>query len=212
MHKFSEILQNSFSESERLLMEKFTSNEHGDDAASILANLSADQNLVDTLATMPLQDCNCYVGNFMRTEIGLEPLNPVLAFDVSKHDAANSAPALDVLKRFKEDVQAYANSANTLALTKISKLLDRDIRLYFEGDPSSEAILKEAHEIVKLLTLKLQQIKEADSRMIQDAVPLINKAANWVSVSQYEDSRIKMIKTKFLMNRLVTYYFLMILF
>lgn len=206
--KFAAIIDKSLYASERVLFEKYQSNEHGDDISGLLDNLSADQSLIDTLAKMPLQDCSAYVGNFLRTDIGLEPVNAVLAFDVSSHEAANSAPALSVLNRFKEDVEAYATSANTLELTKIAKLLDKDIKLYFEGDPAAEIILNEALSIVKLLALKLQQMKDADSRMIQDVVPLINKAANWISMSEYEDPNIKMAKRKFLLNRLVIFYFI----
>jgi hypothetical protein len=203
--KFAAIVDNSLYSSEKELLEKFQSNQHGDDINGILDNLSADQSLIDTLAKMPLQDCSAYIGNFLRTDIGLEPVNAVLAFDVSSHEAANSAPALSVLNRFKEDVQAYATNANTLELTKIAKLLDKDIKLYFEGDPASEIILNEALTIVQLLALKLQQMKDADSRMIQDVVPLMNKVANWISMSEYEEPNMKMAKKKFLLNRLVIF-------
>jgi hypothetical protein len=42
--------------------------------------------------------------------------------------------------------------------------------------------------------------------MIQDVIPLIEKASNWITVSKYEDPELRMIKTKFLLGRLVIYY------
>ena len=50
---------------------------------------------------------------------------------------------------------------------KITKLLDADITKYFQGDEQAESTLQEALNVVKSLSLKLHQLRDADTRMVQ---------------------------------------------
>ena len=84
---------------------------------------------------------------------------------------------------------------------KITKLLDDDTKKYFDGDEEAKATLMEALDIVKALSLKLQQLRDADMRMVQDAIPLLQKAANWVSIDPLDSLETKKAKMKFLLNR-----------
>lgn len=166
--------------------------------------MAVDQRLLETLSLMPLKDCESFACNISRTDLGLDPVNPVLAFDVSQHQAANTAPAISVLTRFKDDVLAYAENANTEGVMKVTKLLDKDIFRYFAGDESAGEVLKEASDIVKSLRLMLEVLQDADTKMVQDTIPLLHKAANWVSLdpSAKEGADVHRIaKTRFLMNR-----------
>ena len=128
-------------------------------------------------------------------------VNPDLAFDVSQHEAAKTAPAVSVLKRFREDVAAYAEAANQVPIAKIVRLSDTDIAQYFEGDKAAEETLREAQLGIRQLMSRLQAIKDSDAAMVQDTIPMLERAANWV---QREDSNVasKNSKTRFLLSRI----------
>jgi hypothetical protein len=125
-----------------------------------------------------------------REELGMKAVNPDLAFDVSKHEAAQTAPAVSVLTRFKDDVAAYAEFANTAKVVKVLNLSDSDVNNFFAADADGEASSKESKEAeqrlaqalvgVKQLIRKLYEIRDADARMVQDTIPMLECAANWV--------------------------------
>ena len=165
-------------------LQEFQNNAPGANLGSVLDNMSADSELVQTLATKPLKCCSDYVTSFSRMDLGMEEINPVLAFDVSSHDAANTAPAVSVLQRFKDDVEAYANEANTQEILRITKLFDADISAYFNGVDGSEHKLREALEFTKTLFAKLREIRDADATMVQDTMPLLQRAVNSVDVNE----------------------------
>jgi hypothetical protein len=112
-----------------------------------------------------------------------------------------------VLNRFKDDVAAYANAANTESIIKISKLLDQDVLNYFKGDENAQIHLQQALDNLNLLSLKIQQLKDSDLRMVQDTIPLLHKAANWVYIHEADSAELKQKKTRFIMNKMVNYYF-----
>jgi hypothetical protein len=102
----------------------------------------------------------------------MKEVNPDLAFDVSKHEAAQTAPAASVLNRFKDDVTAFASSANTAKVSKVLHLSDLDVANFF--DPSvaetdkaqAENNLSQALAGVRQLIRKLYEIRDADAQMV----------------------------------------------
>lgn len=150
-----------------------------------------------------------------RTELGLKPINPELAFDVSKHEAAQTAPAASVLKRFKDDVNAFASSANTAKVPKMQHLSDLDIANFFDPSVSeadkatAEANLSQALAGVRQLIRKLYELRDADAQMVQDTIPMLESAANWVpgdkvssAGSTGSTTELPSSKTRFLLNRI----------
>ena len=169
---------------ELLALQRFHSNAPGDNLLEILRNMVSSPEMIEQLAFQPLQACNSYVVRLTRGELGVPDVNPELAFDVSKHEHAQTAPAASVLNRFRDDVAAYAEHANTAKASKVVHLSDRDIAAFFErGDPQAEQTLRRALTRVQHLVIKLQQLRDADALMVQDTIPLLERAANFVPVS-----------------------------
>lgn len=139
----------------------------------------------------------------------MKPVNPDLAFDVNKHEAAQTAPAVSVLNRFKDDVTAYATYANTAKVVKVVHLSDRDIHAYFDAAAddatraTAENSLTQALTGVRQLIAKLYEIRDKDAQMVQDTIPMIECAANWVpSKGEQSSSTASAAKTRFLLNRI----------
>jgi hypothetical protein len=146
----------------------------------------------------------------------MKEVNPDLAFDVSKHEAAQTAPAASVLNRFKDDVTAFASSANTAKVSKVLHLSDLDVANFF--DPSvaetdkaqAENNLSQALAGVRQLIRKLYEIRDADAQMVQDTIPMLESAANWVPAEKSAAptggtttvSSLSSAKTRFLLNRI----------
>jgi len=193
--------------SEKTLLEKYRSNSPNENLEEILSNISADSKLIQNLTHKPLNECENMISCLSRNDLGLSNINPILSFDVTRHEAANTAPAISVLNRFKDDVAAYANAANTESIIKISKLLDQDVLNYFKGDENAQIHLQQALDNLNLLSLKIQQLKDSDLRMVQDTIPLLHKAANWVYIHEADSAELKQKKTRFIMNKMVNYYF-----
>ena len=133
---------------------------------SILANIATSSTQADVLASMPLKDCESFVAALKRRELGEVEVDGRLAFDVSNHEAAQTVPALDVLNRFKEDVQAYASFANETPLLKFIGLSDDVINRFFAGDVTAEASLSQALASARQLMVKLQQMRDSDAKMV----------------------------------------------
>lgn len=188
-------------EAAKLQKFKSHSSAEGEALNTILANISTTDELATTLATMPLKPCEEFVTKLTRAELGVPLVNSRLAFDVSNHDAANTVPAKEVIKRFEGDVKDYADEANSIAVTKITKLSDQNIHDYFAGSADAERVLTEALAGVKMLMTRLQEIRDADVKMVQDAIPLIEKAANWVTRDVKDTDHVKSAKVRFLLNR-----------
>ena len=131
----------------------------------------------------------------------MKPIHPSLSFDVSTHESANTAVAASVISRIREDVIAYANHANTSKVPKIENLSDIDVKNYFEGDVSAEEILKSALLNVKELLKCLYDLRDCDARMLEDTIPLLEKAANFVDLDDDDESE-KDKKVKFILKRL----------
>lgn len=205
--EFQTIVKNNFTMQEMLDLQRFLSDSPGDNVGEILKNLTATGKQVDILAKQPLQDCNPYVSKMSRTELGLANLNPELPFDVTRHEHAQTAPAISVLARFKDDIAAYANETNSSASPKITHLSDKEIVDYFNGDKKAEKTLREALIGVKELQRKLELVKEMDTSMVTDALPMLERAANWIKLKKDtdepddEDKTVVAAKTRFILNR-----------
>ena len=165
-----------------------------------------------------------YYCSLARSELGMKSVNPELAFDINKHEAAQTAPAVSVLTRFQEDVAAYATYTNTAKVSKIVNLSDKDVHAFFHIQSTdtgstanstahtiAETKLTEALNGVRQLIHKLYEIRDADARMVQDTIPMLECAANWVppekattSTGSNEVSKpaTSFSKTRFLLNRI----------
>ena len=160
-----------------------------------------------------------------RSELGMKSVNPELAFDINKHEAAQTAPAVSVLTRFQEDVSAYATYTNTAKVSKIVNLSDKDVHAFFHIQSTdstahtiAETKLTEALHGVRQLIHKLYEIRDADARMVQDTIPMLECAANWVPPEKATTSTVSVgtssgssevskpatsfSKTRFLLNRI----------
>jgi hypothetical protein len=100
-------------------------------------------------------------------------------------------------------VAAYASFANTSQISKIVNLSDNDIQRFFNGDEDAEKILLEAQEGVRELLEQLYDLRDSDAQMIEDTIPLLERAANWVNVydKTATNDNSQDLKTRFLLNR-----------
>lgn len=158
-----------------------------------------------------------------RRELGMKTVNPELAFDVSKHEAAQTAPAVSVLTRFKDDVAAHANYANTSKFAKMLHLSDKAVKAFFlncKGNDTDEVQILEAEADLQLalvgvtgLLKKLRKIRDEDAQMLQETIPMLECAANLVPAptkdklsqdksSATTDLAASAAKTRFLLNRI----------
>ena len=197
---------------ELVQLELFRKNVPAGNMQELLENLATTQTQVDILAQQPLSDCNLFVTAYTRQELKLPIINPVLAFDVSAHEAAKTAPAQSVLTRFKDDVDAYATRANTMNIVKFGKLADNVILDYFNSQSSShmpeaeisetERAMQDELDRAKLLMKKFRYLQESDTSCVKDVVPLLEIVANWVSFDLNKDSKdLKASKTRYLLKR-----------
>lgn len=209
--EFPKMLSKVSTEQELILLKNFHANTPGKNIGTILQNISCSQEQISKLALQPLLDCNPFVTRLARTELGMKPVNTDLAFDVNKHEAAQTAPAVSVLSRFKDDVTAYATYANTAKVVKVLNLSDRDINDYFDSAAedavrtAAESSLTQALAGVRQLIAKLYQIRDTDASMVQDTIPMLECAANWVPSSEKDkktSAAASAAKTRFLLNRI----------
>jgi hypothetical protein len=59
-----------------------------------------------------------------------------------------------------------------------------------------QKIMQEAHQLVKFLIQRLYQLRDSDSQMVEDTIPLLERASNWVNVDEEIDPEIRKSKTK----------------
>jgi hypothetical protein len=199
--QFFKVIATLSTESEAEVLKRFHANEPGANVRPIIENMSSDDAEIRTLAEEPLKACSEYVMSFSRVELGQPEMNDHLAFDVSNHDSAKTAPAASVLSRFKDDVKAFAKGANTTKMPKIVNLTDRDIVGYFEGDAVAEETMKAALACIKELMRKLEGLRDADMRMLQDLIPLLEKSSNFVEISDGDSEICKREKIRFKLSR-----------
>ncbi len=203
---FRKVLLESSTPEELSQLEAFNKNVPGANFQNLLEIMASTKSQVDILAKQPMLECNLFVTQHTRLDLGIQPVDPVLAFDVSGHDAANTAPAQSVLTRFREDVEAYAMQANTVPVFKLGQLTDKIVMQYFSADESAsaaaEAVLRDVCSRSKMLMKKLRHLQESDTAMVGDIVPLLEIVANFVSYEIIADSALtRATKTRYLLNR-----------
>jgi len=98
----------------------------------VIKNLSCDEIELQSLTLLPLLKCQQYIYLSTREELHMNRIQATLSFDVSTHEAAQTAPAQSVLTRFQEDVTAYANNSNSIKIVKMKYLSNQDIHEFFE--------------------------------------------------------------------------------
>lgn len=200
LSEFLRILPQLSTSAELESLRRFHTNAAGENVEEILDNMATTPDQVNILANLPLQSCHTHVVQLLRKQLGMADVNSELAFDVSPHDAAKTAPAVSVLTRFKDDVAAYAHNANTAPVVKIAQLSDLDVTNYFNGDVAAEETLQAALVGVRALQKQLQLLKLSDEKMIQDTIPLLERASNWVNIDETNPDA-KTSKIRFLLNR-----------
>lgn len=210
--EFTKMLKTCSNEQEIIRLQKFRSPvSQAVDVLSIVQNLSCTEEQLSSLALDPLEECNSFVTSLTRQELNIPQVSTHLAFNVSKHEAAQTAPAVSVLSRFKEDIEAYAIHANTEKIIRLNNLSDVEIISFFKQNNNleynSSNKLMNALQSVRELIQKLNQIKELDSKMIKDTIPLLEKAANWVSSESSRNTSASSSisingRIKFLLNRI----------
>eukprot|EP00457_Paulinella_chromatophora_P000002 gb/GEZN01000002.1/.p1 GENE.gb/GEZN01000002.1/~~gb/GEZN01000002.1/.p1 ORF type:complete len:6816 (+),score=1425.09 gb/GEZN01000002.1/:114-20561(+) len=136
--------------------------------------------MLSALAKAPLRDLNAFCIQQTRAQKGEVPVDARLPFDLLNHETARTAVAKSMLRRMKDDVSEWANVANGRPLPKLQGLLDQTFVGFFKGEAGAEAGLKEGR--VKTMTLlnQLRALRDADTSMVQDVIPLLTRAANHV--------------------------------
>lgn len=192
----------NLTEDERARLTQLQANGPIEYSAAELTNLSTSTEDASVLACSPLAACSNFIVKLKRADLGIENVSPQLSFDVGRHEAAQTAPAVSILKRFRDDVAAFAEQANTDDMVKIANMSDVHVDAFFNSsDPSAEAALVEAMKITKLLAVQLNALKELDSDMITKSIGLVEKAANWVQFNETDSQELKNAKTRFLLTR-----------
>lgn len=198
---FSTYVDRCSTEDELSKLSIYRANAPCDAMSAVVVNMASSESQTDVLATQPLLDCSQFVVKMKRQDLDLPLVNPDLAFDVSPHEAAMTAPAVSVLNRFKEDVSVYAETANTADIMKMVKISEKDIAGFFAGDARAESILQEGFALVKDLLKVLHQLRDSDSEMVQNTVSLMEKVANRVPLSLDDSEDTVNSKTRFVLRR-----------
>lgn len=172
VEQFPLLLQHFSSPAELASLREFL-DDNLTDSDTKFTEISASSTDVTVLSNKPLEECRHLIVDYSRQQLSLEEINSELAFDISNHDSALTAPAKAVLKRFKDDVCAYSDSTNKSSLVRISSLSDTDILAYFNGVQGAETILQQALQNVKALIQRLTEIKDSDYRIINACIPML---------------------------------------
>lgn len=72
-------------------------------------------------------------------------------------------------------------------MPKIIHLGDVDVLAYFDEDVKAEQDIQEAFEAVNGLMKALIEMRDRDSEMVQNTIPLLERAANWVDLYPGDD-------------------------
>jgi hypothetical protein len=111
------------------------------------------------------------------------------------------APAKAVLSRFKDDMVAFSKYANESPVVRIVHLADTQVLAFFSGNEDAEHELKQALKSVKKLIKLLHSVKDADYKMVQDTIPLLEHAVNFVTMKDDDKPHVKAQKLRYLLNR-----------
>eukprot|EP00658_Telonema_sp_P-2_P074146 TRINITY_DN63336_c0_g2_i1.p1 TRINITY_DN63336_c0_g2~~TRINITY_DN63336_c0_g2_i1.p1 ORF type:complete len:276 (-),score=69.26 TRINITY_DN63336_c0_g2_i1:123-950(-) len=105
-----------------------------------------------------------------------------------------------MLDRMKADVSWWADKANAGSITRSCDLDDATIGLMLAGDP--EATTRAQQSLVNVVALKeeLEDLKAADTAVVQDMIPMLTKVANFVDLESGDPS-LRLEKLKFVLRR-----------
>ena len=202
LDQFAATLQKVFSEEELLEFKRYNDKDDGDsientdsDMAKTHALLVTPAGDLQTLAQQPLADCNTF---FTTTHPSLangtgSRIDETLAFDLTKHSAAQSAPARAILARFRDDVKAFASFANESAIIEMNSLSLQTIKQFFASNNSdlmtSREELDKALISTRNLHTALNHLKEMDHRFVQEIIPLLTHLVNHVPLNKSDDQK-----------------------
>lgn len=196
MQKFQQCLQHCESDRTTLKLKDKTF-----DSDRKVKNIETSVDDLSILASMPLACGRDFILLKTRQELGMEPVDGRMAFDVSKHSAAATSVAQDVVARLKKDVSAFADAANTSLIGRIDCLLDTDVDQFFAGADNVKTI-ETAKENVEDVLEQLYALRKLDQDMMHDAIPLIERVANWVKRSDADSVQVQEAKSRFLLSRI----------
>ena len=199
--EFAGVLHKTATPQESTMLRRFLMNSPGENVDVVLRNMATTDAEMGILATQPLQSVCSIVVSRRRLELGMGEVDSKIAFDVTNHEASKTAVAESVIARIRDDVAAYADVANHTPIPKIAKLSDTEIMDYFNGEPGAEEIIQQAHFGVQRLLQNLYMLRNSDAQMVEDTIPLLEKASNWVNVDDEIDDNVRQAKTRFLLNR-----------
>ena len=112
-------------------------------------------------------------------------------FDLSRHPSARVDVADKMLTRMKQDVADWANEANARKAAEVVGLLREQVRELCAdhgGDADrtgrAEADVREGLRNVEELLVRLRHQRADDATMVQESIPLLYRAANFVNVGK----------------------------
>jgi len=153
-------------------------------------DLGTTRDELDILARQPLRQVFSYLVQSTRQEFGLEDIDSVIPFNVSKHDAAANAVAKSMLKRMQDDVEFWAKTANSSSAVSLVVMPRAALREFCDGSDDTSKIQAAVEGISKLLE-KLHEIREKDSKVVEEMLPLLTHAANWVNLNESSSSLVE---------------------
>ena len=171
------------------------------DSDKKVKNIESSADDMSVLARMPLSCGRDFILLKTRQELGMDAVDGRMAFDVSKHSAAATSVAQDVVARLKKDVTAFADAANTCRIGRIHGLLDEDVDQFFAGADNVKT-LETAKENVEDVLEQLYALRKLDQDMMHDAIPLIERVANYVKRSDADSAQVQEAKSLFLLSRI----------
>ena len=152
-----------------------------DRTSPLVQHLSTDSEEVNRLAAYPLKQFESYVDGGTRVDLGLPAVSAALPFDLKAHDAACTSVAVSMLDRLHADVKHYADCENAAKMEMMRHLGQRALTEFFNGS-GTEADLRAARDGLDTLLDELQELRDRDSRMVHDTIPLLSKAINWLAL------------------------------
>eukprot|EP00457_Paulinella_chromatophora_P000019 gb/GEZN01000019.1/.p1 GENE.gb/GEZN01000019.1/~~gb/GEZN01000019.1/.p1 ORF type:complete len:4425 (-),score=920.40 gb/GEZN01000019.1/:221-11590(-) len=154
--------------------------------------LGTNQATCAAMATSPLQALHSFCTSTTRAQRGLAAVNARLPFDLTRHDTARTAVAKSMLARMKNDINHFADSANSRSLPKILGLLDQTLRDFFQVESDherkmgnivlTEQAMRGGRDNVQQVLEKLQQLRDEDTEVVQALIPLLTHAANHIDL------------------------------
>ncbi len=180
--EFAKLLERNSTTRERDTLRRFREMCPADAAEveNTLNNIASSVDDVVALCSRPLRSCASFVCERTRDQLSLPLVSSNLAFDVSAHNAAQTAPAQSVLQRFRDDVVAHADAANVSLAVKLDHITDADVNAFFRGEAQAKFVLTRGLLGLRELLKSLKRQRADDEQMLSDTVPMMMAAVNWI--------------------------------